>query len=137
MAYHVATRSAQEDAMTQRRVSVTLALALLVIAALATTAAAQIAVSGNDNKVLLVNGVVTVVANPPSDTVSIIDLKASPPRVIGEVAAPVSVVGPPLSIAVSPDESLAIVTASNKVDPTDATKQAPNNQVTVIDLKAS
>src|ERR1043166_313958 len=28
-------------------------------------AAAQIAVSGNDNKVLLVNGVVTVVQNPP------------------------------------------------------------------------
>ena len=83
------------------------------------------------------NGVVTVVANPPSDTVSIIDLKASPPRVIGEVAAPVSVVGPPLSIAVTPDESLAIVTASNKVDPKDATKQAPNDQVTVIDLKAT
>ena len=58
--------------MTQRRVLITLALVL--IAALATTAAAQIAVSGNDNKVLLMNGVVTVVANPPSDSVSIIDL---------------------------------------------------------------
>ncbi len=104
---------------------------------LAPAVGAQIAVSGNDNKVLLVNGVVTVVANPPSDTVSIIDLKASPPRVIGEVATPVSVVGPPLSIAVTSDESLAIVTASNKVDPKDATKQAPNDQVTVIDLKAT
>jgi DNA-binding beta-propeller fold protein YncE len=123
--------------MTQRRVPLTAGLALLVIAALAPTVGAQIAVSGNDNKVLLVNGVVTVVANPPSDTVSIIDLKASPPRVIGEVAAPVSVVGPPLSIAVTSDESLAIVTASNKVDPKDATKQAPNDQVTVIDLKAT
>jgi DNA-binding beta-propeller fold protein YncE len=47
------------------------------------------------------------------------------------------VTGPPLSIAVTPDESLAIVTASNKVDPNDPTKQTPNNQVTVIDLKAS
>ncbi|PYM27532.1 MAG: mandelate racemase, partial [Candidatus Rokuibacteriota bacterium] len=71
------------------------------------------------------------------DTVSIIDLKASPPRVIGEVPAPVSVVGPPLSVAVTPDESLAIVTASNKVDPSDPKKQAPNNQVTVIDIKAN
>ena len=123
--------------MTQRRVPATFALAVLVVAALATTVGAQIAVSGNDNKVLLVNGVVTVVANPPSDTVSIIDLKASPPRVVGEVAAPVSVVGPPLSIGVTPDEGLALVTASNKVDPSDPTKQAPNDDVTVIDLKAT
>jgi hypothetical protein len=65
--------------MTQCRVPLTAVLALLVIAALAPTAGAQIKVSGNDNKVLLVNGVVTVVANPPSDTVSVIDLNASPP----------------------------------------------------------
>ena len=43
----------------------------------------------------------------------------------------------PLSIAVTPDESLAIVTASNHVDPKDPTKQAPNDDVTVIDLKAT
>ncbi|HSF06517.1 MAG TPA: beta-propeller fold lactonase family protein [Methylomirabilota bacterium] len=98
---------------------------------------AEIAVSANDNKVVNINGKVTVVSNPPSDTVSIIDLKASPPRVIGEVNAPVSVVGPPLSVAVTPDESLALVTASSKVDPTDPTKQAPDNRVSVIDLKAS
>jgi DNA-binding beta-propeller fold protein YncE len=109
----------------------------LVLAGVAMPAGAQIAVSANDNKVQLVNGVVTVVPNPPSDTVSVIDLKASPPRVIGEVPAPVSVVGPPLSVAVSPDESLAMVTASNKVDPADHKKQAPNNQVTVIDIKAN
>jgi len=121
--------------MTLRRL-VALTLALLVVG-VAAPAGAQIAVSGNDNKVLLVNGVVTVVQNPPSDTVSVIDLKASPPRVIGEVPAPVSVVGPPLSVAVTPDESLAIVTASNKVDPADPKKQAPNNQVTVIDVKAN
>jgi len=113
------------------------ALALLSVLTLAPAAGAQIAVSGNDNKVILVNGVTTVVPDPPADTVSVIDLKASPPRVIGEIAAPVSVVGPPLSIAVTSDESLAIVTASNKVDPNDKTKQTPNNQVTVIDLKAN
>ncbi|MBI4592733.1 MAG: YncE family protein, partial [Candidatus Rokubacteria bacterium] len=107
------------------------------ILALASVADAQIAVSANDNKVVNINGKVTVVANPPSDTVSIIDLKASPPKVIAEVKAPVSVVGPPLSVAVTPDESLALVTASNKVDPGDPTKQTPNNQVSVIDLKAS
>ncbi len=117
-----------------RYVATTVALAILTVGS---AAQAQIAVSANDNKVQLVNGVVKVVPNPPSDTVSVIDLKASPPRVIAEVAAPASVVGPPLSIAVTPDESLAIVTASSKVDPTDPTKQAPDNRVTVIDLKAN
>jgi DNA-binding beta-propeller fold protein YncE len=111
--------------------------AVLAALALAPRADAQIAVSANDNKVHNDNGVVKVVPNAPPDTVSVIDLKASPPRVIGEVQAPVSVAGPPLSIAITPDESLAIVTASNKVDPADPTKQTPNNQVTVIDLKAS
>ena len=120
-----------------QRAPLTLGLVLVAIASLAPIAGAQIAVSGNDNKVLNVNGVTTVVKNPPADTVSVIDLKAAPPRVIAEVQAPVSVVGPPLSIAVTPDESLAIVTASNKIDPNDPTKQTPNNQVTVIDLKAN
>jgi DNA-binding beta-propeller fold protein YncE len=120
-----------------RRTPLAAGLALLALVTVAPVASAQIAVSGNDNKVVLVNGVVTVVPSPPADTVAIIDLKASPPRVVGEVTAPVSVVGPPLSIGVTPDEALAIVTASNKVDPADRTKQAPNNQVTVIDLKAT
>src|SRR5262245_34529702 len=114
-----------------------LGLALLASLTFAARAGAELAVSGNDNKVLNVNGVVTVVPNPPPDTVSLIDLKQSPPKVIGEVQAPVSVVGPPLSIAVTPDESLALVTASNKVDPSDRMKQTPDNRVTVIDLKAS
>jgi len=104
---------------------------------LASAAHAQIAVSANDNKVMLDNGVVKVVPNPAPDTVSIIDLKTTPPRVMAEVQAPVSVAGPPLSVAITPDESLALVTASNKVDPSDRTKQTPNNQVSVIDLKAS
>ena len=98
---------------------------------------AQIAVSANDNKVMLDNGVVKVLPTPAPDTVSIIDLRTTPPRVIGEVQAPVSVAGPPLSVAITPDESLALVTASNKIDPSDRTKQTPNNQVSVIDLKAS
>jgi DNA-binding beta-propeller fold protein YncE len=114
--------------------------ALLVAGALLTLASgahAQIAVSANDNKVMLDNGVVKVVPNPAPDTVSIIELKTTPPRVMAEVQAPVSVAGPPLSVAITPDESLALVTASNKVDPSDRTKQTPNNQVSVIDLKAS
>src|SRR5712691_3526669 len=112
-------------------------IALAAVLALGSLAEAQIAVSANDNKVVLVNGSVKVVPNPPPDTVAVIDLKSSPPKVIGEVRAPNSVVGPPLSIAVTPDESLALVTSSSKVDPSDPAKQAPDNRLTVIDLKAS
>src|SRR5437870_1801976 len=120
-----------------RHARASVGLALGAALSLAPAAGAQIAVSANDNKVVSLNGVVTVVPNAPPDTVSVIDLKASPPRVIAEVEAPVSVVGPPLSVAVTPDESLALVTASSKVDPSDPTKQAPDNRLTVIDLTAN
>jgi DNA-binding beta-propeller fold protein YncE len=105
--------------------------------ALASPSHAQIAVAANDNKVVNDNGTLKVVPNAPPDTVAIIDLKASPPKVIAEVPAPVSVSGPPLSVALTPDESLVLVTASNKIDPSDPTKQTPDNRVSVIDLKAS
>src|SRR5215831_5064983 len=98
---------------------------------------AQIAVSANDNKLMLVNGVATVMQTPAPDTVAIIDLKQFPPKIIAEIEAPASVVGPPLSVAITPDESLALVTAAMKIDPNDATKQVPDNRLSVIDLKAS
>ncbi len=50
-----------------RRAPFTLGLVLLVILSLVPAANAQIAVSGNDNKVVSVNGVVKVVPNPPPD----------------------------------------------------------------------
>ena len=110
------------------------ALAAMPLATLG--AVAQIAVSANDNKAVLVNGVGTVASNPAPDTVTIIDLSAKPPKVIGEVNAPTSVVGPPQSVAVTRDESLALVTGAIKIDPADPKKTTANNQVSVIDLKA-
>jgi DNA-binding beta-propeller fold protein YncE len=76
--------------------------------------------------------------NPAPDCVSIIDLSASPPKLVAEVDnVPASVIGPPLSVAVTPDESLALVTACMKIDPADPAKQTEDNRVTVIDLKAT
>jgi DNA-binding beta-propeller fold protein YncE len=116
-----------------------LGLGAAVVSLLVSTpvAVAQIAVSANDNKVVLVNGVGTVVQNPAPDTVAIIDLKSFPPKIVAEIEAPASVAGPPLSVAITPDESLALVTAAMKIDPADATKQTPDNRLSVIDLKAS
>ena len=58
---------------------------LLLAAAAGSTAFAELAVSANDNKMVLVNGVPTIVANPRPDTVTIIDLSAKPPRVLHEL----------------------------------------------------
>jgi DNA-binding beta-propeller fold protein YncE len=121
----------------QSRATVLFGLTLALAAAVAPVADAQIAVSANDNKVKLVNGVGTVVPNPPKDTVTIIDLAPLPPKVLAEIEAPASVVGPPLSVAVTPDESIALVTSAMKIDPADPTKQVPDNRLSVIDLKAS
>jgi len=113
-----------------------LAFALAALPLLTVAASAQIAVSANDNKAVLVNGVSTIVDNPASDTVTIIDLSAKPPKVIAELKAPASVVGPPQSVAVSRDESIALVTGAVKIDPANPKKTTANNQISVIDLKA-
>ena len=106
------------------------------LACIAAPAAAQIAVSANDNKQVNVAGIGSVVANPAPDSVSVIDMSVFPPRIVGEVAVPTSLVGPPSSVAVAPDESFAIVSAAMKKDPADPTKLVPDNRLSVIDLKA-
>jgi DNA-binding beta-propeller fold protein YncE len=112
------------------------AFALAALPLLTVTASAQIAVSANDNKAVLVNGANVVPDNPAADTVTIIDMNVKPPKVIGEVKAPTSVVGPPQSVAISRDESFALVTGAIKVDPADPKKTTADNRVSVIDLKA-
>jgi DNA-binding beta-propeller fold protein YncE len=99
--------------------------------------AAQVAVSANDGKSVLVNGATVVPDSPLPDTVTVIDLSVSPPRVSATLRAPASVVGPPQSVAISPDRSLALVTAALKLDPADATKTVPDDRVTVIGLKGT
>src|SRR4028119_2197412 len=89
-------------------------------------AQAEIAVSANDNKAILENGATVTVPNASPDTISIIDLSASPPKLIAEIQAPASVVGPPGSVAVAPDESFALVTGAMKLDPSDPKKMAPD-----------
>jgi DNA-binding beta-propeller fold protein YncE len=113
------------------------ASALASLPFLACGAHAQIVVSANDGKAALIDGVTSVQANPTPDTVSVIDLNVSPPKVLAEIPAPASVVGPPSSVAVAPDESFAIVTAATKLDPANPKNAIPDNKVSVIDLKSS
>jgi DNA-binding beta-propeller fold protein YncE len=109
----------------------------LAAIAVASTASAQLAVSSNDTKIVNIDGVNRIVESRAPDNVTIVDLGVSPPRVVGQLDAPGSVVGPPQSVAVAPDESIALVVASTKIDPSDPKKTVPDNKLSVIDLKAS
>jgi DNA-binding beta-propeller fold protein YncE len=111
------------------------AAALAAAFSFAAPAAAQLAVSANDNKQINVAGVGSVVPNAAPDTVSVIDIGVFPPRLVGEVQAPASVVGPPSSVAVAADESFALVSAAVKKDPADPAKTVSDNRLSVIDLK--
>lgn len=109
--------------------------ALLALIAASGAAFAQIAVSANDNKVKLNDGKVEVVASPPADTVTVIDLGVTPPKVLAEMTdIPNSVVGPPFNVAITPKQEIALITSNMKIDPADATKQVPDDRLTVIDL---
>jgi hypothetical protein len=107
------------------------------MAVLAAGARAQLAVSANDNKLVLVDGVPSVAQKPAPDTVALVDLGAKPPTLIRHLQVPTSVVGPPLSVAITPDESLLLVTASARVDPQAPGRLIPDKRLTVVALKAS
>jgi hypothetical protein len=72
------------------------ALSVLLAVAFVPVAHGQLLLSTNDNKVTLVNGAATVVKSPPPDTLTVIDIKAWPPKVVAELDVPGSVVGPAL-----------------------------------------
>ena len=112
-----------------------LALAAVFALALGAAAHAQIAVSANDGKQVLDDGAQVVPVHPRPDSVSVIDLSASPPRIVGEVAVPTSVIGPPSSVAVAPDGSFALITSARKIDPANPTTIVPDDVVSVVDLK--
>jgi DNA-binding beta-propeller fold protein YncE len=91
---------------------------------------AELAVAANDGKQLLAGEPQTVTP----DSVSIIDLGHYPPKVLGSVAVPASMIGSPNAVAVGADEKFAIVTASQKFNPADPMHPAPDDKVSVIDL---
>ena len=108
-----------------------------ILTMMSVAASAQLVVSANDGKGVLINGVNTVPDKPAADNVSIINLNVSPPKVVATIEMPTSLVGPPSSVAVAKDESFALVTAATKLDPADPKKVIGHNIVSVLDLKAS
>jgi DNA-binding beta-propeller fold protein YncE len=112
------------------------AAALLAIPGLAS---AELMIVGNDQKVTWDDAGKPVLAAPGDDTVSIIDIGSDPqsPKIVANLELMNSIFGPPTNLAITPDETLALVTnAMNWVQEGDAWKSAPDNKVYVIDLEA-
>ena len=91
---------------------------------------AGLAISANDGKQLQKGEAIGVTP----DSNSVIDLGKYPPRVIGSVAVPVSMLGSPNAVVVSKSEKFAIVTAAQKADPADPMKPVPDDRISLVDL---
>ena len=91
---------------------------------------ARLAISGNDGKQLQKGEE----AGVTPDSISVIDLGAYPPKIIGQLQVPAGMIGPPEAVVVSRDERFAIVTAAQKVNSADPMHPLDNDQVSMIDL---
>ncbi|HET7594607.1 MAG TPA: YncE family protein [Stellaceae bacterium] len=117
-------------------------LALLAITAaplLSPAAQAQLINSGNDEKQGWDSAGKPVVNPPGNDTVSIIDIKdRTKPRIVASLQLMNTVVGPPVNLAITPNQQLALVANSlDWVKDGDSWKGQPDNKLYVIDLTLS
>ncbi len=101
-------------------------------------AAADVILSMNDNHTVLDDKAAQVAATPMRpDTVDLIDIGQSPPRIVGTIEVPGSVVGPPFAAWMAPDSSWAILTAATKADPAVPLGIAWDDTVSVLDLTST
>jgi DNA-binding beta-propeller fold protein YncE len=114
-----------------------LPLLALLFAMVPSIGVAQIVGVAVDSKVRLVEGKAAIVPSPAGDSAVFFDFSHGQPRRLGEVAVPTSYLGVPASVAVSPDGTLALVTASMQVDPARADQYVQDDRVSVIDLSGS
>jgi DNA-binding beta-propeller fold protein YncE len=107
-------------------------IAAMILAPISTMA--DIALSSNDGHTVLERGKQVAGKPPLPDSLSVIDLAQDRPRITATIEVPGSVVGPPMAVAVAPDESFAIVTSATKLDPAGVDGIGPDDRVSVIDL---
>jgi DNA-binding beta-propeller fold protein YncE len=97
----------------------------------------ELIVVGNDEKVAISDAGAYVFSGPGKDTVSIIDIGTDPlaPRILVNLPLTNSIFGPPVNLAITPDESLALVANSMDAEKDGAAwKMVPDNKLFVIDL---
>jgi len=99
----------------------------------------QLMIVGNDEKVGFDDAGKQVQSPPGKDTLSIVDIGTDPlsPRIIANLPLMNSIFGPPVNLAITPDQKLAIVANSmNQVQDGAAWKPSPDDKIYVIDLEA-
>lgn len=122
------------------RISILAAVCALAIAGCANMAPAgkrELMIVANDEKQAWDATGKVVLSAAGRDTVSIIDIGSDPlaPKIITNLALPNTIAGPPVNLAITPDETLAIVANSlNVIDDNGVLKQVPDNRLWVIDL---
>jgi len=120
------------------RPMLSVALAMCLVASV-TPAAAQFVIIGIDNKVFWDSDAKQVLSPPGKDAVAVLDISdRMHPRIVASLALMNSVFGPPVNLAITPDESLALVANSmDWVQDGGAWKGVPGSDIFVIDLKAN
>jgi DNA-binding beta-propeller fold protein YncE len=105
----------------------------------APTGQRELLIVGGDAKVSIDNGNF-VLGAPGNDVVSIIDIGTDPlaPKILANLPLMNSIFGPPTNLAITPDESLALVANSMDWQKDGQTwKSVPDNKLYVIDLKTT
>lgn len=81
-----------------------------------------------------------VIGAPGKDRVVILDVGTDPlaPKTVATLPLANTIIGPPVNLAITPDETLALVANSmNAVEENGAWKTVPDNRIWVIDLTAN
>lgn len=113
-------------------------VALAALLGLARAAgAADFALSANDNHTTIIDGKPLGIRNALPDTLSLIDLQSSPPRLVSSIDVPFSDIGPPMALAIAADASFALVTSSTRAEAKSADGTAPDDRLSVVDLTVS
>ena len=125
----------------KHRLAALAALALAVLAGCATpppsTIKRTLIVVGNDEKQSWNDAGGAVLGSAGRDSVLIMDIGTDPlvPRTLVSLPLANTVVGPPVNLAITPSESLALIANSiNVVSEAGVLKQVPDNRLWVIDL---
>jgi DNA-binding beta-propeller fold protein YncE len=130
--------------MTPHNHRAVLVLRLLLVLATAlvwspTSALADLMIIGNDEKIVFDAEGNRAAAAPGKDTISIVDITdREAPKIVVSIPLMNSIFGPPVNLAITPDERLAIV--ANSVDWVQdgaSWKPAPDNKLYVFNLKTS
>ena len=100
---------------------------------------AQLLITGNDEKVWFDDTGKTVNQPPGKDTVSVIDIHdPAKPRILANLPLMNTIIGPPVNLAITPDQHLALVANSlDWVKDGEGWKGVPDTKIYVIDPTAS